>query len=115
MRGTNERIAKQIGWHVDNLVAWASSKYRLECQTALWLGEIGDKLHAKLARAGLVVGHQPASLGEFRTAYIDYRTDLKNWTIDFWEETRENLVEFFGTDRSLHRVKWTKRRIFDAG
>lgn len=49
----NKATAERIGRHVDALAVQIVSRGTLERQTAIWLGEIGDKLHAKLVNAGL--------------------------------------------------------------
>ena len=58
-KGTNKATANQLGRHIGELVACIASKGTLSRPTALWLGEIGDALHTKLANAGLVEPRGP--------------------------------------------------------
>jgi len=54
-KGTNKATAQQISRHVDALVGYrAGGSVSMPRQTSLWLPDIGEKLHSKLAKAGLV-------------------------------------------------------------
>lgn len=49
----NKVAAEKIGHYVDQLNAAKISGMSIDRQAALWLAEIGDTLHAKLAKSGL--------------------------------------------------------------
>ena len=49
----NKATANQIARQIDLLVASKASGGTVELTTARWLGDIGEKLHKKLVRAGL--------------------------------------------------------------
>ena len=60
------KVAKSIGEEVRSRVSqiiaardWAGS---LDAPTVRWLGEIGDKLHARLAKVGLVESRVPVEV-----------------------------------------------------
>jgi integrase len=70
-------------------------------------GKIGDDLHAKLAKAGLVTPRQPAKqlcLGPFLDSYITGRTDLKDRTRMSLHGARNRLVQYFKADRPLGEI-----------
>ncbi len=103
-KGTNKATAQQVGRHVDELVAYVSSKGTLARQTAMWLGEIGDTLHAKLAKAGLVEPRHSGTLAEFIAGNISCRSELKPRTIELLRQVEHNLVGFFGSSRKLRSI-----------
>lgn len=105
-KGTNKATANQISRHIGELVACAASQGTLSRATALWLGDIGDKLHAKLANAGLVEQRKPdvpavkVKLTDFVVEFIaDGKTShgkpaAKN-TICKWKTLQAYLKRFF--------------------
>src|SRR5262249_18613084 len=82
----------------------------IDGETAEWLSKIGDAVHAKLARAGLVelrksLGPKPqGALGEFLECYIAGRTDVKPRTRINLDSARRRLVEYFGEDKALEQI-----------
>ncbi len=114
-RGTNKATAEQIGRYVDVLVAHVCSKGILDRQAAIWLGDIGDKLHAKLVRAGLteprVVAVKADSplLVTFIDAFIaDGKTLVGNpasdSTLAKWRTARNHLTSVFPAKQTLEDV-----------
>lgn len=105
--GVNKATAEKIGHHVDSLNAAKTAGDTVNRQTALWLADIGQSLHDKLAAAGLVDRREVQTLGAFVRGYIDRRTDVKPGTTMNYETVERNLVAFFGVDRQLRTVKPT--------
>lgn len=105
----SQRNAEAIKARVENIVAAKRSRQSLDADTAAWLGEIDDSLHAKFANVGLAEarGKQttaPMRLGEFLDYYFGIRTDVKPLTLTTWKQTRRLLVEFFGNDRLIDSI-----------
>lgn len=73
-----QRQAEAVCLRVERLVTAKLTGHSPDDETARWLAEIDDKLHSKLARAGLVDARKQGgeSLKGFLTAYIDGRTDV---------------------------------------
>ncbi|MEO2015274.1 MAG: phage integrase SAM-like domain-containing protein, partial [Fuerstiella sp.] len=135
-KGTNKATAEQIGRYVDVLVAHVCSKGILDRQAAIWLGDIGDKLHAKLVRAGLteprvVAEAEPEpeadvsiTLAAFLDDFVDAGVTLKGnaasvQTRNKWRGTRGLLLECFDGTKPLNSMsladakgfrKWMERR-----
>jgi integrase len=65
---------------------------------------LSDVLHAKLASVGLVEPRASSNLGSFLDGYFAMRTDVKPATLIVWDQTRRNLIEFFGADKPLRRI-----------
>ncbi|MEO2018863.1 MAG: hypothetical protein ABGZ53_31325 [Fuerstiella sp.] len=117
-KGTNKATAEQIGRYVDLLVAHICSQGILDRQAAIWLGGIGDKLHAKLARAGLTESRLVAEperepvvepsitlaafLDEYVVTGITRKGEIASTnTLKNWAATRELLQECFDGSRPL--------------
>ena len=137
-KGVNKATAEKIGRHVDELIVQTASRGTLDRQTAAWLGEIGDRLHDKLAKAGLVEPRvnpdgepEPApSTGEkllsgFLQDHMDHGRTAKGEraapaTVTKWKPTQDFLNELFpnrtlasisAEDAYQFRVWLDKRRI----
>jgi hypothetical protein len=73
-------------------------------ETAKWLMGLNEAMYDKLAAVGLVAERHSAKLGDFVTAYIRERKDVKSGTATFYGHTRRNLIGFFGGDKSLREI-----------
>src|SRR5882672_6288359 len=76
----SERDAEQVCRHVEDLSAATIHGQPVRRETAVWLSDIGDKLHSRLARSGLVVARtekESVALGPTLTAHLDGRADVK--------------------------------------
>jgi integrase len=106
----SQRVAAEIKTKVEALNASAIGGFSLDNETAAWIGKVGDKLHCKLAAAGLVASRIPAApqkqtcLGEWLDAYIAGRTDVKPNTHRNLEAAKARLVKFFGADKPLAEI-----------
>ena len=72
----DKRQAEAIGRHIDGLIASTASGQPHSRQTSLWLAEIGDRLHAKLANVGLVEPRQTPEPVECDTDLIQFCDDF---------------------------------------
>ena len=78
--------------------------------TAEWVGGLNDRMHAKLAKAGLVTERaktaaiEAAKLGPFLDAYIESRDDVKDTTATVYGHTRRCLINLFGADKPMASV-----------
>jgi integrase len=102
---------KRFQAHVEALVLRAKSpdRFPLEKTTLEWLGRLDERIHAKLAGAGLCEPRGPArpqgvALGNFLKEYIDGRSDVKRATTIVWGHTRRCLLEFFGEDKPIDTI-----------
>ncbi|MEO2032832.1 MAG: hypothetical protein ABGZ35_12170, partial [Planctomycetaceae bacterium] len=128
----NKAKAESIGRHIDELASAKASGQSLDRPTSLWLSDIGDKLHAKLVRAGLTeskaaltqVAEPSVTLAEFIDEYvatgITRKGDKASWnTLKNWEQTRDLLLACFDGYRPIDSFtlpdgkafrKWLERR-----
>jgi len=119
----DESKAKSIGERIDRLNGAKCSGSGIDGQTASWLANIGQTLHDKLSRAGLVEARSSATLKEFMAEYIadarttDGRPAAKN-TLKKWTQAEKVLVEYF-ENRNLREISHDEvakfRRWLDAG
>lgn len=95
----DERAAERICGHVENLLAAKLSRQPIPRDTAVWLEEIGDKLHDRLARAGLVDPRTPApavKLDAFIDGYLAQRADVKPATMAIMQQCRRHMINTLG-------------------
>lgn len=104
----SERVAEGVCRHLEELVSARTSGHAISPATAAWLTEIGDVLHERLAKVGLVEHRDKtpvATLGQFTADYIESRRgDTKPRTIINLSVSRRELVRFFGEDRPMVEI-----------
>ena len=97
----NQLRAEQISRYVDELNGAKCSKGTIDRQTAKWLADIGQVLHDKLSRCGLVESRSSTMLSDFMTEYLadaktaDGRPAAKN-TLKKWKQAQAVLAKYFG-------------------
>ncbi len=102
----SKRNAERIQTHIEHLASDKASGQATNPDTAAWLGSIGDELHDRIARAGLVEPRQAqerATLGAFLTDYRK-RPDVSEGTRVAWGQTMRSLNECFGPGKELASV-----------
>ena len=101
-----QRQAEAVCLRVERLVTAMLTGHSPDDETARWLAEIDDKLHSKLAKAGLVESKKQGgeSLKGFLTAYIDGRTDVSERTRNNLWQAGNYLTEFFGEGCRLDSI-----------
>ncbi len=110
LAGINKSTAVKIGRHVAvlNSAKIANDAGAVDRQTALWLADVGQLIHDKLAAAGLVTKRSSAILAEFMAEYLndaktaDGRPAAAN-TLKKWKQAEKVLNEFFG-NKSLRDI-----------
>jgi len=99
-----KRIAEETKVKVEALNAAKISGLPIDGETATWIRKIGDDLADKLSAVGLIEKSKRALLGEFIDSYISSRDDTKPRTVELYQQTRRNLVEFFGETKLLTEI-----------
>ena len=102
-----ERTADAIRIRVEDLLNATIHGQAVSRETAAWVAGIGDKLHDRLARAGLVEPHEAANaskLGAFIEGYIKGRVDAKPRTIINLNRAKKALVDYFKADKPLAKI-----------
>ena len=103
----SKRLAEEIKTKVESINTAIIAGHSIDGETADWLGKIGDALHAKLAKVGLIsprVGPEASGqgrLGAFLENYMAGRTDVKPSTRCNLEVCKNRLIEFYGADQAL--------------
>lgn len=103
----SQRIADEVRVKVEALNAAAIAGMSISPETATWLASIGDKLHERLANAGLVAARErpEARLAVFVAGYVAKRTDAKPRTVLNLKMFGDRLIAFFGADKPLAAIK----------
>jgi integrase len=100
----DRKTAESICRHVEALLAAKLSGQPVQQETAVWLGNVGDKLRERLARAGLTQNRPLVTLGAFIKEYIDARQDVRPLTRRHLAEAGQKLTEHFGAARPLASI-----------
>ena len=80
----------------------------LDTELAVWIRDLPDVAHEKLARAGLVESRVPAeasmrTLRQLADAFLE-RSSGKQATIRGFKQTLDCLIEFFGADTAVQTI-----------
>jgi integrase len=97
----SKRAAESIARHIEALVAAKIAGVAVRQETAVWLRNIGGVLRDKLQRLNLIEAQRTVSLGELLSEYIGLRKDVRPQTLFHYNDTRRNLLEYFGADKQL--------------
>jgi integrase len=105
----SKRVAEEIKVKVEAINAAQIAGLSIDGETAEWLARIGDGLHNKLARVGLVepratTAARNTTLGEFLDSFIAARPDHKPTTRKTFTQTQKALLDFFGREKRIHTV-----------
>jgi len=102
-----QRIAEEIRGKVEALHVSKVAGISWDAETARWVAALGPDLADKLAAVGLVPPRKEVArtrLGEFLTAYIAGRTDVKEGTATNLRIGANRLIAYFGAARDLASV-----------
>ena len=97
----SKKNAETVRGHVEEIIEHLSTGAALEKHTADWLKRVGDDLHDRMARAGLVQQREQATLDAFIADYIAKRTNVSESTSGKYEVVRRHLVDYFGANASI--------------
>lgn len=101
----SQKQAETFKVKVESLIVGRFST--IEPETARWVTDLPDDMHARLAAVGLVSPRAAAlkfTLGPFLDEYIASRQDVKPNTVLVYGRTRKHLVDFFGADKALQDI-----------
>lgn len=103
----DQRSAEQVARHVEALLAARIAGTPVPRETAVWLADLADVLHQRLARAGLTISRQEASrtlLGPMCDAYLARKTDIKPASLLAVQQVVRNLKTYFGESRDINTI-----------
>lgn len=106
---TDMKTARDIARRVDVLNVAKISGQVIDRGMAEWLGAIGDKLHARLAAAGLIaprvhVAATPQALGLFLDEFIAKREGMKESTLSSIRVSAKRLTQYFADGTPLDAI-----------
>lgn len=101
--------AANVLHHVEHLLAASIAGSSVPRASALWASQLGDKLHGRLARVGLVEVRTPPETHTLQglfdrfsaTSTVSARTRLVH------DQAKRTLVDYFGADRRLDTIDAT--------
>jgi len=103
----SRKIAEAARGMIEALAAARRTGTALDGAAAAWVAGLPDVLRRRIEAAGLIGardGHNIPTLGEWLSAYVAMRGDVKAGTRVVYGQTVRNLKEFFGVDRPLDEV-----------
>ena len=103
----SQRTAEGIKYRVEQLLEALQFNRSMEADLVQWVTDLEPWLAKRLARVGLIPNPEPkpaASLGEFLTAYIDGRNDVKPLTTRHLNDAKRNLIAFLGESKPLAEI-----------
>ncbi len=106
---TSQKQAEAFKIKLEALVAATFSR-SMDNQTAAWIAELPNDMHAKLAAVGLVTpratmeAQSRLALRPFLAEYIQSRSDVKLNTRLSYGRGRKHLLAFFGPDKLLSEI-----------
>ena len=103
------KVPKKSAESIRNRVAALETAGRLgvpaDFETQQWVAGLGDDLHDKLSRAGLVPARRSAALGAFLDAFIERAAaDRKGGTVTNLVTAANDLRRFFGETADVRTV-----------
>lgn len=97
--------AQKIGKHFEALKVAADTGAELPKATQDWVGQIGPKLRAQIASAGLLgMSEAPSKLGAFCDFYFESRTDWAKSTLQRWQNLKKHLCSQFDEHRDVATI-----------
>lgn len=99
-----QRVAESIKIRVENLVSSQIAGHAFDDETARWVASLDQVMVGKLASVGLIPKQEVATLAAFIDSYISWRHDTKPRTIELYQQTRRNLIECFGAEKSIRTI-----------
>ncbi len=105
----NKRIAETARLMIESLESAKAAGHSPDRETAEWVGRLGDEIHSRLARAGLVPPREQTSttivtLGHHLEHLFGSLGKQKPTTARNYARARRLLEEFFGKDRTLDSI-----------
>lgn len=105
----NKRIAETARLMIESLESAKAAGHSPDRETAEWVGRLGDEIHSRLARAGLVPPREQTSTtivtpGHHLEHLFGSLGKHKPTTARNYARARRLLEEFFGKDRTLDSI-----------
>ena len=105
----NKRIAETARLMIESLESAKAAGHSPDRETSEWVGRLGDEIHGRLVRAGLVEPREQATakivtLGQHLEQLFGSLGKQKPTTARNYTRARRLLEEFFGKDRTLDSI-----------
>jgi site-specific recombinase XerD len=107
----NVKQADLVKSRVEAIVSAKIMGVSFDAETSVWLRDIGDDLHDKLAKTGIIDARHTKTLAVFLESYKNERVDAKPNTVKAWNTSIKRLVQFFG-DVPLRNVTHEKAAMY---
>ena len=95
----NVKQAELVKLRVEAIVSAKIMGVSIDAETSRWLADIGNDLHDKLSKVGLIEARKTVTLEQYIPAYIEQLDNSKD-TKTNKTQTAKTLFAFFGNDRN---------------
>ena len=99
---------------VERITAAQAAGIPLDSETAAWTARIGNELHAKLVKAGVLQQRHRRTLGDFIAQYTAERSDWKPRTLSGFQTAANKMLAYFGKDTPLDAITADQCNVFKA-
>ena len=93
----NAKQAELVKSRVEAIVSARIMGVALDAETSRWLADIGDDLHTKLAKTGIIEARGKTTLGGWCDRFLD-RGKIKSSTKRTVQQTTDALIKYFSRD-----------------
>lgn len=100
----NQKTAESIKTRIEYILQAQIAGLPLDIETAQWVGQIGDKLADKMAKAGLIPQRVRSTLGDFLEEWFKRKGKLKDGSAINLHACRTRMINYFGADRDLRAI-----------
>lgn len=100
----SKRLAETVQVKVEHLNAAQSTGGALDGETARWVADLDETLHARLAAVGLLEHRKAATIDSLLDAFPEANPHAKPATLVVWGQVARCLREHFGDDRQLRTI-----------
>jgi len=102
---TNKKAAETIQSRVDQIQSCNLAGLSYPADVSQWLGTVGDDLHDKISKIGLVSARQAVKLADQLERYIKtFSGGKESSTLEKWGYDRDRLKMFFGADKDIKTI-----------
>jgi integrase len=104
----SKKAAESVKARVEHLIVARTAGVAIDADTARWVADLGDDLHDKLARVGLVTPREACAVVTLEALLDafdkDASHDVKATTRVRQAQARRHLIEHFGPDRDVSTI-----------
>jgi len=100
----SREAAESVKLRVEQLLTCRITGHAMSRDLALWVRDLDDVLHGKLAAVGLVEPRNTYRLGEAVASFMATKAGLKHWTLSAYRRVQIDLLAYFGEGLDVRSI-----------